>query len=335
MNLNQDFWSDIKNIMDIKEKKNYTPDEVKVWAEKTLKSRLNCAVNKIKYVGGGYFGYVYYAEISKAPYRVVIKACLADEMCKNEARDLQLLREGCPVAVPEVYFTSEANEPVDFICMQYMKGSTYAGSRLFLALKSKAARDEYADKVTDALLFWHNQTNEFYGLTGNAVYTDWFDYYRPLASDILNSSINRNDLISNDVSLLMQQAFDCFDIIFSEPVAKPSLVHGDLNVWNILCDKNLKVTAIIDPLESKWADREYDLFQLRNQTGDKLRLYDTYKKKYKVSKNCDIKCAFYGLFNEAYCCLKADVPLNSNNIYFKWLKTELDKKSQSENILLA
>ena len=313
--------------MDIVAKKNYTKEAVLVWAEQVLSGYFNCGISKIKYCGGGYFGYVYYAEISVKPYRVVIKACLADEMCENEARDLKLIGKGCPVAVPEVYFTIKASKsiPIDFICMQYMQGGTYAGIGMFLAFQSKAAKAAYADKVTDALLFWHSQTNEYYGLTGNAVYTDWFDYYRPLALDILNSSQERTDLVSNDVSLLMRQAFDKFDVTFFEPVDKPSLVHGDLNVWNILCDKNLKVTAIIDPLESKWADREFDLFQLRNQTGDKLDLYYTYKRKYKTSKNCDIKCAFYGLFNEVYCTIKANLPLNENNFYYKRQKKELDK----------
>lgn len=34
---------------------------------------------------------------------------------------------------------------------------------------------------------------------------------------------------------------------------------------NIMADpKTLKLTAFIDPCTSIWADREYDLFQLRN-----------------------------------------------------------------------
>ncbi len=51
------------------------------------------------------------------------------------------------------------------------------------------------------------------------------------------------------------------------------LIHGDLNVMNIMTDKKLHLTAIIDPLESKWADPEYELFQLRNLTGNCFKLY--------------------------------------------------------------
>ena len=39
-------------------------------------------------------------------------------------------------------------------------------------------------------------------------------------------------------------------------------------------------------------------------TGNCFSLYDLYKKKYKVSDKCDIKCAFYGLWNEAMVYLR-------------------------------
>ena len=41
--------------------------------------------------------------------------------------------------------------------------------------------------------------------------------------------------------------------------------------------KTFKLTGFIDPCGSIWADREYDLFQLRNMWGDAYGLYETYK----------------------------------------------------------
>ena len=98
----------------------------------------------------------------------------------------------------------------------------------------------------------------------------------------------------------MENGWTHFDAIFSEPVEKACLIHGDLNVMNIMSDKKLHMTAIIDPLESKWADPEYELFQMRNLTGNLFGLYETYKRKYPVSKNCDVKTAFYALYHEVY-----------------------------------
>lgn len=96
-----------------------------------------------------------------------------------------------------------------------------------------------------------------------------------------------------------------------------------------ICDTKLNPTAIIDPLESKWADREYDLFQLKNFTGKQLKLYETYKNKYSVSEKCDLKCAFYGLFNEVYCCILANIKMSRRNIYVKWMKEELKNMKQN------
>ncbi|MBO5433048.1 MAG: phosphotransferase, partial [Clostridia bacterium] len=71
-------------------------------------------------------------------------------------------------------------------------------------------------------------------------------------------------------------------IFYSLPEEKtnPVLIHGDLNIMNIMADpKTLELTAFIDPCGSLWSDREYDLFQLRNMWGDAYGLYETYKHK--------------------------------------------------------
>ena len=86
------------------------------------------------------------------------------------------------------------------------------------------------------------------------------------------------------------------------------------------------MTAIIDPLESKWADKEYELFQLRNLTGDRFRLYETYKSKYPVSEKCDIKTAFYALYNEVYAYISSGIKMNFILMpLVKRMNKELDK----------
>lgn len=117
-----------------------------------------------------------------------------------------------------------------------------------------------------------------------------------------------------------------FDYIFSEPVKEASLIHGDLNVMNVMSDKRLNITAIIDPLECKWADKEFDLFQLRNLTGECFGLYEAYKRKYPVSEKCDLKCAFYAVYHEVYCLISTGT--NTEIILaaaVKRLKRELKK----------
>ncbi len=103
----------------------------------------------------------------------------------------------------------------------------------------------------------------------------------------------------------MRAAWDKFDIIFSEEVTDACLIHGDMNIANIMIDKRHKLSGFIDPLNSMYADREYDLFQFDNLTGKRFYLRETYVKKYGASKYCDVKCAFYGLYHEVYSYIKS------------------------------
>ena len=108
----------------------------------------------------------------------------------------------------------------------------------------------------------------------------------------------------------MRAAWSKFDIIFSEKVETACLIHGDLNVGNIMVDKGYKLTGFIDPLNCMYADREYDLFQFDNLTGKRFFLRETYTKKYGASRYCKQKLAFYGLWNEVYCYIKSGVLVN-------------------------
>ena len=197
-------------------------------------------------------------------------------------------------------------DSIDFICMEYVKGKNCFNSfsKLFL---SKAKKRKFADKVTSAMYAWHSKSNEKFGPIQNPIYNDWLEYYKPLAFDVLQaarSMVNERKLEAFFLDV-MELAWSNFDYIFSEKVENARLIHGDLNVMNIMADENLNPIAIIDPLESKWADAEFDLFQLKNLTGNAFGLYEMYKSKYPTSKNCDLKVAFYALYHEIYCYISS------------------------------
>ncbi|MGN0539510.1 MAG: fructosamine kinase family protein [Candidatus Fimenecus sp.] len=288
--------------------KPYSKDDAMKYAKSVLQNKMDCKVKSISYIGGGSYGYVYICEIDKSPYKLIMKACRVDGMCEQEAHAITLLGEDSLIPMPKVLFISLSNEeiPLDFICEEFVEGKNCLSPALTI-FSSKKAKQEFADKITDAMGFWHSKTNDKFGLIDNAVFDTWLDYYKPFAFEILETArdfCNRNKL-DKDILLVMEKAWDNFDYIFSEPVENAVLIHGDLNTMNIMADKHLNPTAIIDPLESKWADREYDLFQLRNLNGEMFHLYETYKRKFPVSEKCDIKCAFYGLYNEIYCNIMA------------------------------
>lgn len=289
--------------MELRNVKNVSKEEAKSAALYVLEKAMSCRVQSLHYLGGGSFGFVWCAEIDKSPYKLVMKACRTEGMCEREAQELRILRKHCPIPVPQVYFTalSDENTPLDFICMECMPGKDCFTNLSFLFL-SDTKKNAFAEAVTAAMHTVHSVTNDKFGLVSDPKYADWFSFYKPFALDVLETArgLCAEKKLEARVVTVMERAWNAFDFIFSEPVPTASLIHGDLNVMNILADKNLTPTAIIDPLESRWADKEYDLFQLRNLTGDRFGLYETYKKNYSVSEKVDMKTAFYGLYHEVY-----------------------------------
>ena len=277
--------------------------QARAFAKTVLEREWSCTVKDIRFLGGGSFGFVYAATLDKAPGTVVMKGFRCAGLCEREASELRLLAKDCAVKVPKVYFTAKGTPeiPLDFLCMEKVEGSN-CFTDVSKLLCSRREKQRFAEEVSDVLHHWHTQTNDKFGLVGNAVYDSWLDFYRPFAFEILNEArrMHKAGRFGKRALQAMERGWAAFDNIFAEPVEQACLIHGDLNVMNIMTDKKLHLTAIIDPLESKWADPEYELFQLRNLTGNRFHLYETYKRKYPVSENCDIKTAFYALYHEVY-----------------------------------
>lgn len=304
-------------------------DDAEKFAVHIVEKKFRCNVKAIKYLGGGSFGYAFKVDIDTEPYTVVMKACRCDDMCEREALELKTLSEDSIIHIPKVYFTYLKNDitSVDFICMEFINGKNCFTdfSKLFL---SKSKKREFADKITSAMYVWHSKNNEKYGPILNPTYDEWLDYYKPFAFDILQTARNMvNDgTLESYFLVVMERAWDNFDYIFSEKVEHACLIHGDLNVMNIMADDEFNPIAIIDPLESKWADAEFDLFQLKNLTGNAFGLYQTYKSKYPTSKNCDIKVAFYAMYNEIYCYISSGRRTKINHLRCLFqLKKELKR----------
>jgi fructosamine-3-kinase len=278
------------------------------YAKQIICQHYSCDVTAIKYVGGGSFGYVYKVEIPVSPYNLIVKACRVSGMHLNESYALKTLGNDSLIHIPVVYFTVDATDeiPADFIVEEFVEGTDCFTdfSKLLLSKRKKKA---FANNIADCIAHWHSITNDKFGSLESPEYDNWIDFYKPFAEDILTTAIqmNKDGLLNNKTLDTMKIAWEHFDYIFSEPIESASLIHGDLNVMNVMSDKNLNITAIIDPLECKWADKEFDLFQLRNLTGEFFNPYETYKSKYPVSSKCDLKCAFYAVYHEVYCFISS------------------------------
>ncbi|MDE7070724.1 MAG: aminoglycoside phosphotransferase family protein [Clostridia bacterium] len=276
------------------------------YAMQIAKQHITQAIKKVKYLGGGSFGRAYGIEFADGK-KIVVKFLRANDMLDKEIHDLKLLGDNCPVKIPKVLFVEKAGDsiPVDCYGMERIEGKN-ALMAFGMLVQSKRKRDKFADEVTSALHQIHCYKNHKFGDTISPDCDDWIEYYKPFAKAVMDKAeeMYKANTLSEEIITAMRMAWSKFDIIFSEKVEEACLIHGDLNVANIMVGKNYKLSGFIDPLNSMYADREYDLFQFDNLTGKRFNLRKTYIKKYGASKLCDVKCAFYGLWNEVYCFIK-------------------------------
>lgn len=281
------------------------------YAEQIAKQEIEQEIKSIKYVGGGSFGKAFRVVFSNGS-KIIIKFICAKDMLDKEVYDLKVLAKNCSINFPRVLFVHKADSNISIDCygMEHIEGCNAVFS-IGLFLKSKRKRQLFADKVTTALHDIHCHTNDKFGDTLHPIYDKWLDYYKPHAQEILTKAeqLFLNGSLSKNVIMAMREAWEKFDIIFSEEIDKASLTHGDLNIANIIVDKKYHISGFIDPLNSMYADREYDLFQFDNLSGKRFNLRNTYVEKYGGSKYCNLKCAFYGLYHEVYCYI------TSGNLY--------------------
>lgn len=270
--------------------------------KQVIKKEYGEEASSVKFLGGGSFGRAFRVKVGGKV--LVVKAFLRSDLCEKEAGYLKILGENCPVKLPEVYFVS-LDSPVECYGMELIKGHD-AFTNFALLLKPRRQKQRFADAVVEALIALHSHTSPKFGDALDPVYDSWQEYYRPYAQGILNGAeeLYRKGRLKQNIYDTLHALWDKYDFIFSDEVKEACLIHGDANVMNIMTNSSLEITGFIDPLNSMYADREYELFQLRNLTGNAFKLYDAYKAKYPVSDKCDLKCAFYALFHELYCYLK-------------------------------
>lgn len=304
---------------------NNSDKHLKTILPNVISENLNKKVLDFKFIGGGSYGRVYKATLFDGEV-IAVKGYKLEGMNKDEAYQLKFLAENTSVKMPEVLFTYE-DDDTGILAMTFVEGQNVLIPSFLL--KSKKQKQKFADEVISGMLEWHSITNDKFGELSNPIYNSWYDYYKVEKQepwlDALNELVEKGKFSKKK----MQVLFDATENFNNLPKEKTNavLIHADLNIMNIMADpKTFKLTGFIDPCGSIWADREYDLFQLRNMWGDAYGLYETYKSKCKLSKFADFRVAYYGAMLEASMRLKGGhiVPL-WEDLNFARLKKEMKK----------
>lgn len=268
-----------------------------------VSEKLNKKADNFRFIGGGSFGRVYKAELSDGE-AIAVKAYRVQGSQYEEAEQLKLLSENTGVKMPQVIFTYE-DEKTALLAMTFVEGQNVLNP-VFL-LKSKEQKQKFADAVVSGMLEWHSVTNDRFGTLSNPIYESWYEYYKeekqkPWLKAL--KELSEKGMFSKKKLQLLKEATELFNRLPEENTV-PVLIHADLNIMNIMADpKTLELTAFIDPCGSIWADREYDLFQLRNMWGDAYKLYETYKRNCETSEFTDFRVAYYASMHEAAMRLK-------------------------------
>ncbi len=290
-----------------------------------ITEKLNKEAVKIKFIGGGSYGRVYKVVLSNGE-TIAVKGYKLQKMHTEEAYQLDFLAKNTSVKMPTVLFTYE-DDNTAILAMSFVEGQNVLNP-VYL-LKSKSQKQRFADEVISGMLEWHSVTNDKFGSLSNPTYDSWYDYYKTERQEpwlIALTELSNNGKFSKKKMDLLYEATKLFNNLPQENTT-PVLIHADLNIMNIMADpKTFKLTAFIDPCGSIWADREYDLFQLRNMWGDAYGLYETYKRRYPLSKFTDFRVAYYGAMLEASMRLKGGhvIPL-WEDLNFARLKKEMKK----------
>lgn len=251
-------------------------------------------IKKTRFLGGGFYGRVFKVTLSDKN-NFIVKLYLYDGFCDKEALQLSELEKNSLLPIPKVYKVIHKKDgfPFDALIMEEISGHCLA----FSALTREKTRNKLADSVVDNLIHYHSVKGDSFGEIGGKQFGSWKTYYKNEVENALRSFEKYcevhvgNEHLLNDLIHISND----FDRLIDENI-EPNLIHGDYNTMNILT-KNGVITGIIDPCGASYGDKEFDLFQLNNYNGKKLKLLEKYKSKSELSENYEKKILFYEIFS--------------------------------------
>lgn len=266
-----------------------------------IETYFNSGVKACRKIGEGFYGMVYLVETDKPPYKLVVKWYKHAGNNERESSQLKLLGRHSLIKVPEAFAIHRHSDDLAYeaMMMEFIEGVNAGG----IEIEDSARRDRFAGRIVDNLIALHAVTNgKGFGEEGSsALFPDWTSCYRTKVDRMYGeiTSARFAQIISPEVMNTIEQSYRQFDQVFRDGPATSSLVHSDYNLWNILVDpQTFEPTAIIDPFDAGWADKEIDLFHLQNANGDRFRLLERYRSQVALTELFDVKNAYYRFWDD-------------------------------------
>lgn len=263
--------------------------------KESVKEKLGLTVIGISHLGKGASGAVYRA-LCTGDKSLALKISGHPDLMRQEYEMLSFLKEKTESKIPGVYFFTE-RDGRGIIAMEYIDGVSGADRSLRFSLRKK----HLAESIVDNLITLQKAKGERFGPYNNAVYNTWQEYYKEFAEEIYAFTLSKHaeGALDSTVMKAVELSYKSFDRIFCEEIYPPTLIHGDYWMPNFIIDKkSMELLSVVDPFNVMWADPEYELFAMTVGYGERLRLYELYKSKVKVSAHCDMKLELYALYSE-------------------------------------
>ncbi len=261
-----------------------------------VKSNLGISVLNISHAGKGASGSVYCVSCDNEPKRIAVKVSEHPELISEEAKMLMFLKEKTNSKIPDVYFFCKT-EDSGILAMEFIDGISPTEKNLWY----KPNKKHLAESIVDNLLVIQQAHNDKFGPYDKPIYDTWYDYYKEFAKEIYDFSLSMSTECKLDAIVMkaVEDSYNNLHKIFKEGTGKPTLIHGDYWLPNFIIDKeSMELLAAVDPFNVMWAEPEYELFAMTVGYGKKLKLYELYKSKVKVSEYCDLKLEMYALYSE-------------------------------------
>ena len=282
----------------------------------------------ISRIGNGASGSVYRVNCLGEHKIIAVKVSEHPELMLQEFEMLSFLKKKTAAKIPEVYFFDKTDGK-GIIAMEYIDGISGTDK----SLKFKLNKRHLAESIVDNLLEIQKAHNDKFGPYNNAIYDTWQEYYKLFADEIYEFSqlAHSENKLDDIVMKAVELSYKNFDKIFCDDVSAPTLIHGDYWMPNFIVDKaSMELLSVVDPFNIMWADPEYELFAMTVGSGKRMRLYEIYKSKVKVSRYCDLKLELYALYSELLWYKKLGSITHS---YLKMRSKRLIRQMKKHNII--
>ena len=277
-----------------------------------IQTLYDCPPLSINDAGKGFYGRVFKVTLPLAPYVLSVKLFDHPRYMLMQAREQGFMHSLGVVKVPAVFHVFQSQD-TNALVMEWAEGENLGQ----MPLPNQSTRDVIAWDVVGQAVALHGVTNPTYGYLSGKQYPTWQAFYCDLSRQMLDRITSASDrgLLDKAYLNLMTYAYGRFDEIFSEQVVAPSLIHGDLNIGNVIVQDDA-VSALIDPMGVMWGDRELELFQFECSGSDKYDLLEKYFSIITPSKKFELKNAYYKTFAEANHYARIDHPQDDNLLEF-------------------